>query len=148
MNTDLCQTQWGQCGGLDYTGPTCCQSGLKCVLANSYWARCIEPTTVDSVATATVTTGNSKTANNVKTTVVGHTSIVTLYDYSTSIKSNTVITHNSQGIPITVVVESTSVTRLAKGVSSVVEFSTATNGANRNTYGGFCAFAAGIMMLL
>ncbi|KAI1165796.1 carbohydrate-binding module family 1 protein [Nemania serpens] len=32
--------QWGQCGGLDYTGPTVCQSPFKCVKVGDYWWSC------------------------------------------------------------------------------------------------------------
>eukprot|EP00403_Amphidinium_massartii_P023314 CAMPEP_0178402310 /NCGR_PEP_ID=MMETSP0689_2-20121128/16771_1 /TAXON_ID=160604 /ORGANISM="Amphidinium massartii, Strain CS-259" /LENGTH=65 /DNA_ID=CAMNT_0020023197 /DNA_START=11 /DNA_END=205 /DNA_ORIENTATION=+ len=26
-----CQTMWGQCGGMNWNGPTCCESGTGCV---------------------------------------------------------------------------------------------------------------------
>ncbi|KAF5342622.1 hypothetical protein D9611_001588 [Ephemerocybe angulata] len=35
------QTQWGQCGGIGYSGPTACASGLKCNVINEYYSQCI-----------------------------------------------------------------------------------------------------------
>lgn len=32
--------QWGQCGGIGYTGPTQCQSPYKCVFVGQYWSSC------------------------------------------------------------------------------------------------------------
>jgi len=33
--------EWGQCGGLTHSGPTCCQSGLNCWQQNPYYHQCI-----------------------------------------------------------------------------------------------------------
>ncbi|KAI0877255.1 putative class III chitinase [Hypoxylon argillaceum] len=32
--------QWGQCGGIDYTGPTVCASPYTCVVVGAYWWSC------------------------------------------------------------------------------------------------------------
>ncbi|KAI1312341.1 putative endochitinase CHI2 [Xylaria venustula] len=32
--------QWGQCGGIGYTGPTQCQSPYTCVSTGDYWSQC------------------------------------------------------------------------------------------------------------
>ncbi|KAI1824015.1 putative endochitinase CHI2 [Xylaria intraflava] len=32
--------QWGQCGGMGYTGPTTCKSPYKCVEVGPYWSQC------------------------------------------------------------------------------------------------------------
>ncbi|KAI1734717.1 putative endochitinase CHI2 [Xylaria scruposa] len=32
--------QWGQCGGIGYTGPTQCQSPYKCTATGPYWSQC------------------------------------------------------------------------------------------------------------
>ncbi|KAI0456275.1 putative class III chitinase [Xylaria acuta] len=32
--------QWGQCGGIGYTGPTVCQAPYKCVKTGDYWSSC------------------------------------------------------------------------------------------------------------
>ncbi|KAF3931372.1 Endoglucanase-4 [Dactylellina cionopaga] len=34
------QTQWGQCGGIGWTGPTICQSPAKCTVQNQYYSQC------------------------------------------------------------------------------------------------------------
>ncbi|KAI1132326.1 putative endochitinase CHI2 [Nemania abortiva] len=32
--------QWGQCGGIGYTGPTQCQAPYTCVATGAYWSQC------------------------------------------------------------------------------------------------------------
>ncbi|KAF9462186.1 concanavalin A-like lectin/glucanase domain-containing protein [Collybia nuda] len=32
--------QWGQCGGIGYTGPTICVSPYKCNVQNPYYSQC------------------------------------------------------------------------------------------------------------
>ncbi|GJE98063.1 glycoside hydrolase family 7 protein [Phanerochaete sordida] len=32
--------QWGQCGGIGYTGPTACAAGFTCHVLNSYYSQC------------------------------------------------------------------------------------------------------------
>jgi non-reducing end alpha-L-arabinofuranosidase len=34
------QTQWGQCGGIGYTGPTACASPYTCHVGNPYYSQC------------------------------------------------------------------------------------------------------------
>ncbi|KDQ17923.1 carbohydrate-binding module family 1 protein [Botryobasidium botryosum FD-172 SS1] len=34
------QTQWGQCGGIGWTGPTVCVSPTKCIKQNDYYSQC------------------------------------------------------------------------------------------------------------
>ncbi|THU82426.1 major cellobiohydrolase [Dendrothele bispora CBS 962.96] len=35
------QVQWGQCGGVFYSGPTTCASPYKCVYSNPYYSQCL-----------------------------------------------------------------------------------------------------------
>lgn len=141
---DKCQTAWGQCGGAGFNGATCCQSGLTCVQANSYWARCIQASTMNSVGSTSKTTTSG---GNVQ--IASYTSESTVYDYSTEIYDNTLTTVDSNGSKTTEVVESTSISAYAKGVSSVVEMSTSTNGAIHKSLAGLGAYAlAGLALLL
>jgi hypothetical protein len=36
-----CAMKWAQCGGQNYQGPTCCQSGSTCHEVNKYYSQCI-----------------------------------------------------------------------------------------------------------
>ena len=36
-----CALKYEQCGGKNFNGPTCCQSGSKCVPLNDYYSQCI-----------------------------------------------------------------------------------------------------------
>ncbi|CAO3671347.1 unnamed protein product [Umbelopsis vinacea] len=64
---DTCASAWGQCGGIGWTGPTCCASGSTCVAqaGNSYYSQCLpvsaggSTTTTTSSATTTKTTSSS-----------------------------------------------------------------------------------------
>ncbi|KAH9940452.1 acetyl xylan esterase [Epithele typhae] len=51
--------EWGQCGGIGWTGPTTCVSGTTCVKQNDYFSQCLASTS--SVPTTTVTTHTSTT---------------------------------------------------------------------------------------
>jgi len=36
-----CVAKYAQCGGIGYSGPTCCESGSTCVVSNEYYSQCI-----------------------------------------------------------------------------------------------------------
>ncbi|KAF3924623.1 hypothetical protein AA313_de0202589 [Arthrobotrys entomopaga] len=36
-----CSAKWGQCGGIGWTGPSCCQSGSSCQAGNPYYSQCL-----------------------------------------------------------------------------------------------------------
>jgi len=38
---EQCAPKWGQCGGINYHGPTCCSSGSRCVQYDSYYSQCV-----------------------------------------------------------------------------------------------------------
>ncbi|KAF3933544.1 hypothetical protein ABW19_dt0201193 [Dactylella cylindrospora] len=40
-NTGSCSSKWGQCGGIGWTGATCCQSGSTCQAQNAYYSQCL-----------------------------------------------------------------------------------------------------------
>jgi poly(3-hydroxybutyrate) depolymerase len=39
--TGACASQWGQCGGQGWTGPTCCQAGSTCKFSNDWYSQCV-----------------------------------------------------------------------------------------------------------
>ena len=36
-----CASKWQQCGGKNFQGPTCCQSGLQCQYISDYYSQCL-----------------------------------------------------------------------------------------------------------
>ncbi|KAK6352960.1 hypothetical protein TWF696_004951 [Orbilia brochopaga] len=40
-NNGSCSSKWGQCGGIGWTGPKCCQSGSTCNAQNAYYSQCL-----------------------------------------------------------------------------------------------------------
>ncbi|RPD59549.1 endo-1,4-beta-xylanase C precursor [Lentinus tigrinus ALCF2SS1-6] len=46
--------EWGQCGGIGWTGATTCVSGTTCVVVNSYYSQC-QPGTATSTPSTTTT---------------------------------------------------------------------------------------------
>ncbi|KAK6529057.1 Endo-1,4-beta-xylanase 4 [Orbilia ellipsospora] len=36
-----CSAKYGQCGGIGWTGATCCQSGSTCKVGNAYYSQCL-----------------------------------------------------------------------------------------------------------
>ncbi|KAI0076458.1 cellobiohydrolaseII [Panus rudis PR-1116 ss-1] len=60
--------QWGQCGGIGWTGPTTCVAGSVCTKLNDYYSQCIHspgssaPTTAPTSAPTTAPTGSPTTS--------------------------------------------------------------------------------------
>ncbi|KAL5512574.1 hypothetical protein ACEPAG_3227 [Sanghuangporus baumii] len=52
------QSVWGQCGGINWTGPTTCVSGSTCTRQNDYYFQCLprQATTSDPASTVSSTT--------------------------------------------------------------------------------------------
>ena len=40
-NDSNCVAKWGQCGGINYQGPKCCQSGSTCIQFNEWYHQCV-----------------------------------------------------------------------------------------------------------
>jgi hypothetical protein len=36
-----CSPMWGQCGGMGWAGPTCCDAGSGCVVSNPWYSQCL-----------------------------------------------------------------------------------------------------------
>jgi len=52
-----CSPVYGQCGGIGWSGPTCCQSNSVCVVSNPYYSQCIpSQQSKQSSSSSTVTT--------------------------------------------------------------------------------------------
>ncbi|KAJ3778701.1 glycoside hydrolase [Lentinula raphanica] len=54
----LAQTapNYGQCGGLGWTGATTCESGWSCVVSNDYYSQCVPGSSGTSTSTSTAST--------------------------------------------------------------------------------------------
>ncbi|PAV16689.1 glycoside hydrolase family 10 [Pyrrhoderma noxium] len=52
------QSEWGQCGGIGWTGATTCVSGTVCTVINSYYSQCL-PGTASTVAPSSTTSASS-----------------------------------------------------------------------------------------
>ena len=135
-----CQTAWGQCGGADYTGVSCCEAGLTCMHANSYWARCVAASTMASASGSAPTGGSTSNKQ--------HLQLSTYYDYSTVVSSETETFTNSAGKVVTSVIASTSVGSVEKGVSSVVEASSNAGVAGAGLYTPAAAALAALALLI
>ncbi|KAF8757294.1 glycosyl hydrolase 5 (cellulase A) family [Rhizoctonia solani] len=59
IGTVVAVAEWGQCGGINYSGPTTCDAGLSCVKQNEYYSQCLK---------ATTTTGPTTTSRPITTT--------------------------------------------------------------------------------
>ncbi|CAO3662095.1 unnamed protein product [Umbelopsis ramanniana] len=81
---DTCASTWGQCGGIGWTGPTCCASGSTCVpqSGNPYYSQCVpgtgsSSTSTTTKATTTTTSGPTTTKSSTTTTTTKTTSSTT-----------------------------------------------------------------------
>jgi hypothetical protein len=50
----VCVEPWGQCGGIGYTGETCCVEGYICTYVGDYWSAC-QPSSITPTLTPTPT---------------------------------------------------------------------------------------------
>jgi len=48
-NSD-CAAVWGQCGGQDWDGATCCSNGYVCIYQTDYYSQCLEPPDMNRMA--------------------------------------------------------------------------------------------------
>ncbi|KAF7337152.1 Lipolytic enzyme [Mycena venus] len=66
--------EWGQCGGMGWTGATTCVAGTTCTELNPYYSQCLPgtatttATTTSTTATITTTTGTSSAPGSTSTT--------------------------------------------------------------------------------
>ncbi|KAK1966868.1 family 6 glycosyl hydrolase [Colletotrichum sublineola] len=79
-----CASQWAQCGGQGWTGPTCCVAGSVCTVGNTFYSQCLPgsaaPSSSSTIASSTIRTSStpvvspsrtSTTAGSVSTTSAG-----------------------------------------------------------------------------
>ncbi|KAJ7772367.1 glycoside hydrolase superfamily [Mycena metata] len=60
--------EWGQCGGLQFTGETDCATGFACVELNPYYSQCLAGTATTTVTTPTTTPTMVSTTSTIKST--------------------------------------------------------------------------------
>ncbi|KAI0517441.1 1, 4-beta cellobiohydrolase [Xylaria bambusicola] len=73
-----CAAQYGQCGGIGWSGATCCVSGSTCVAQNDYYSQCLAgastTTTRATTTRASTTTSATRTTNTGATTTTSRAS--------------------------------------------------------------------------
>lgn len=62
-----CSGEWGQCAGVNWTGPTCCAAGTTCVLQDEWYSQC-KPSGTNTDTTTTDTTTDTTTMEDSGTT--------------------------------------------------------------------------------
>jgi cellulose 1,4-beta-cellobiosidase len=88
-----CAGAWGQCGGKDWTGATCCSSGNGCVKQNDYYFQCIPgaaattTTSTSSKPTSTSTSSSSRVSST--STSASATKVTTTSTGTTTSKAST-----------------------------------------------------------
>ncbi|KAK3498962.1 putative cellulose 1, 4-beta-cellobiosidase II precursor [Neurospora hispaniola] len=65
-----CGSAWTQCGGIGWSGATCCSSGNSCVEINSYYSQCLPGAQVTTTAGASSTSPTSTSKVSSTTTKV------------------------------------------------------------------------------
>ncbi|PVG02863.1 glycoside hydrolase [Serendipita vermifera] len=68
----LAVSEWGQCGGANYSGSTTCDSGLSCIYFNEWYSQCQKVNTPSNsgcpVPTSTTTTSTTQTSTSTTST--------------------------------------------------------------------------------
>ncbi|KIV76826.1 hypothetical protein PV11_08686 [Exophiala sideris] len=81
-----CATNYGQCGGSNWNGATCCQGGWTCQYQNDFYYQCVAPSST-SVTTTTTTTKISSSSTT--TTPPSRTTTTTVPTTTTTLKTST-----------------------------------------------------------
>ncbi|KAG8923506.1 hypothetical protein FRC02_011097 [Tulasnella sp. 418] len=93
---------WGQCGGMNWTGPTVCQSGWTCVYLNPYHSQCLQvSTTIGSTTSTTSRSSTSLVTSRSSSTSKATSSSVTSKSSSTSRSTSKTSTSTSSSISAT-----------------------------------------------
>ncbi|KAF4977886.1 hypothetical protein FZEAL_5660 [Fusarium zealandicum] len=66
-----CSSQWGQCGGTNWSGTTCCQPGSHCSKINDFYSQCVPGADPVTSKTSTLPTSTTKPTVTVPTTGPG-----------------------------------------------------------------------------
>ncbi|KAJ7151387.1 carbohydrate-binding module family 1 protein [Mycena crocata] len=69
--------QFGQCGGMGWTGPTTCPAGWACTFSNPWYSQCLVGSATTTVSSSTAGTGStSNTASSTSTASGGSATLV------------------------------------------------------------------------
>ncbi|KAI5123241.1 hypothetical protein M0805_001330 [Coniferiporia weirii] len=60
---------WGQCGGIGWTGPTTCPSGWVCTANGEYYSQCLQGTASSPTSPPTSTTSATSTSGGVTSSI-------------------------------------------------------------------------------
>ncbi|KAG1040888.1 hypothetical protein G6F43_012204 [Rhizopus delemar] len=66
-----CSKLYGQCGGKNWNGPTCCESGSTCKVSNDYYSQCL-PSGSSGNKSSESAHKKTTTAAHKKTTTAAH----------------------------------------------------------------------------
>ena len=81
---------WGQCGGMQWTGPTTCVSGSTCTFSNPWYSQCLPGSAAPSPSTTTTTQRQTTTSQRPTTTsIIPTTSLTVTTLYTTSVEATT-----------------------------------------------------------
>ncbi|CAO3701996.1 unnamed protein product [Rhizopus stolonifer] len=98
-----CAKTYGQCGGKNWNGSTCCESGSTCTVSNDYYSQCIPGSSnkSSSASKKTTTTNAPKktttTSAHKKTTTTAKAATTTTVSKASSSSSYSVVSGGSSG---------------------------------------------------
>ncbi|KAH8812782.1 swollenin [Xylogone sp. PMI_703] len=107
VHAQACAAEWAQCGGINFTGATCCQAPLQCVVINDFYYQCQQPSSTVATSSRTTTTarssstttsgrGSSTTSSTRTTTSAGPPPPGSIYTTSVAIPTTS---HNQSPYP-------------------------------------------------
>ncbi|ETW77262.1 carbohydrate-binding module family 1 protein [Heterobasidion irregulare TC 32-1] len=83
-STALAQTtapQYGQCGGIGWTGAAVCPSGWACTFSNDYYSQCLPGATTSAAPTSTVSSSSGGTPTSTSAAASGTTTLEAGYSF-------------------------------------------------------------------
>ncbi|KAL1856393.1 1,4-beta-D-glucan cellobiohydrolase cel6a [Diaporthe australafricana] len=94
-----CGSVYAQCGGIGWSGATCCASGSACNLVNDYYSQCLPGAASSSAATTSKTTTAATSSTTSKATTTSAGSATTSSKPSTTISGGAGTTASYSGNP-------------------------------------------------
>lgn len=120
-----CSSAWGQCGGKNYNGSTCCVSGYKCVELNEWYFQCVPGTDSNTKTTTTTSSAIKTTTTAIRTT-------------TTKTKTKTTKTKTTTKATTTILPTTTVATTIKTTTTSVVAPTSSAGGEIKiNTSAGY-----------
>ncbi|KAJ1550926.1 hypothetical protein HK096_004200 [Nowakowskiella sp. JEL0078] len=126
IKRQTCTSVYGQCGGIGFTGSTCCTAGNTCVVLNPYYSQCVPGTVTTTTVTSAPGTSSSKTTTTA-TSIKQSTTTTTSKSVTTTTTTTTTTPAKSSSSSSAQTTSTKTTTTIVVGTTSTTTFPTSTH---------------------